>query len=771
MTTRIGRAVLRAALGPVLEGLEHRRLLVSWFEYGTWTISLEAKPEEAHRVVLELTGKGSLRAIVDHNTSYSFPLADVRALRVTGGAKDDALVVRASVPDSIPVTVNGLGGNDKLVAGRSAVIVGGEGDDTLKGSSERDELSGGEGDDLIYGKGGADEIFGGGGDDRMYGGADKDEISGGLGDDQLFGGTGGDELGGGHGLDHLAGAAGADTLHGNTGDDTLRGGGDGDWLDGGFDDDIVLGQRGADTLRGGLGVDRMVGGADGDTVHRERDVDWLRLEVQDTVEDEVFEEPLMRSDDAAALKRMLIDEAVEVWAARLGSARTPGTQWRQFRVGEDGRLGQIQDPTYSAGVCGYFMLGEYVESDLCGGGGDDRTNVQEQDVDEADLVKTDGTHLYVAREGELLAIDATRAGEPRLVSRTEIGGEVLGLYLRGTTAVVLSQAPEDYEDPACVRGVWFDASPIQPGSTCEVYVRRPRELNVWVLDVSEPSAPVIVERTRLDGVLLTSRMVDGRGYLVVHNSLDLPGPRRTWHEVLAPPADWGGSEPIVVLDAKGEAVHGANPIEWHDEKSLGQIKGYFLYETEAEYRARLETMSLEELVPGYETFDGEGAVVSEGGLVEAGRMHFSETERSGGQMYGGGRFWNLTSVVTIDLEDDESGPVGSTSVAGFEPGTVYASSENLWLTRPRYDGGTMRRTPIGSRWAGRPSVSEAADRFRATSWTRSRWTMRRGCCGWRRRSRVRRTICSCWRRTGRGWRSSGRLRRSRRGSGSCRRDF
>jgi hypothetical protein len=120
---------------------------------------------------------------------------------------------------------------------------GGNGNDTLTGTTGNDMMSGGNGDDSLNGNDGNDTMSGGNGDDTLQGGRGNDAIDGGNGNDTLDGGLGNDDLSGGNGNDHLAAGSGNDLLSGGNGDDWLAGG------------------KGNDTLTGGNGSDTFVFGA------------------------------------------------------------------------------------------------------------------------------------------------------------------------------------------------------------------------------------------------------------------------------------------------------------------------------------------------------------------------------------------------------------------------------------------------------------------------------------------------------------------------------
>ncbi|WP_017327051.1 hypothetical protein [Synechococcus sp. PCC 7336] len=159
--------------------------------------------------------------------------------------------------------------------GLGGSIVGGPGDDTLRGTDDDDtlvgfggddSLSGRDDDDLLVGGTGADTLRGGDGDDTLIGGSGPDSLAGGEGYDYLFGGGGSDTLAGGRDDDLLEGNAGTDSLRGGSGEDTLKGGVGNDTLRGGSDEDLLEGGAGADSLNGGSDDDTLKGGGGDDTL-------------------------------------------------------------------------------------------------------------------------------------------------------------------------------------------------------------------------------------------------------------------------------------------------------------------------------------------------------------------------------------------------------------------------------------------------------------------------------------------------------------------------
>jgi Ca2+-binding RTX toxin-like protein len=203
-----------------------------------------------------------------------------------GTSGDDLIDQSASMSDLIILgfegndTIRSGSGNDTIDGGlHSDSVEGGSGNDAIFGSQRcRDET----GNDRLFGQAGADFIEGGEGDDFLDGGADSDVVV------DLFGGT--DMLLGGttnHG-DTMAGGPGNDTYDGGPGNDLIvdsilleftlnvvdamgnpvpggqnrsliyTDGGGNDTMLGGDGDDSMNAGQGDDCVDGGAGNDRIV---------------------------------------------------------------------------------------------------------------------------------------------------------------------------------------------------------------------------------------------------------------------------------------------------------------------------------------------------------------------------------------------------------------------------------------------------------------------------------------------------------------------------------
>ena len=228
--------------------------------------------------------------------------ADVE--NISASQHDDVLVGSAAANSLL-----GLGGNDNLSGlGGNDVLDGGDGNDVVRGGAGADQLNGGLGIDTVTysdstvgvtvnlltltGQGGDaqgdnisnfENVTGGQGNDTLLGSSRANTLIGSNGDDVLRGAGGADHLDGSAGFDTAVysestigvtislttgtgsgGNAQGDVLTsiesviGGTGNDVLIGSSHADTLSGNFGNDVIRGDGGHDTLSGGGGADRFV---------------------------------------------------------------------------------------------------------------------------------------------------------------------------------------------------------------------------------------------------------------------------------------------------------------------------------------------------------------------------------------------------------------------------------------------------------------------------------------------------------------------------------
>jgi uncharacterized secreted protein with C-terminal beta-propeller domain len=398
---------------------------------------------------------------------------------------------------------------------------------------------------------------------------------------------------GGAGNDHLVGTNGRDDLRGGAGDDTLDGAGGSDWLRGGTGNDRLHGGHGADAIDAGIGSDVFFGRETRDTVVRPGDDPTFRS---------ANANPLRPASSVADLRDWVVRNSLGNWSSWFGA---PG-----MRV-------DVSDPVFTAP--GVPTTGGGAGAEAWG------TNTQEQGVDEADILKTDGQFLYTIASGELLVIDARAPEALAIIGRVAVDGMADSFYLIGDRAVVMSRSYE-YEAPERLPGGSSAGAAIWWGA-----FYRPKTV-VTTIDLSDRASPAVLHETALDGNLVDSRAVDGRVYVVVENSLFSP-------------------QPCLVQTTRGE-----------------------VFESRSEYRDRLDDTLLDTL-PAYTTTDHEavGEVEGTGSLVAGVALYLPEDPGAA----------QLVSVAAFDPLAGAPGPIAVTTIAGAS-GEVYASPDSLYVAATDY---------------------------------------------------------------------------------------
>jgi uncharacterized secreted protein with C-terminal beta-propeller domain len=148
------------------------------------------------------------------------------------------------------------------------------------------------------------------------------------------------------------------------------------------------------------------------------------------------------------------------------------------------------------------------------------TNVQEAGIDEPDVVKTDGHHVYVADGRKLRVIDVT-GDAPRQVGTLDFGaGFAHQLLIRGTRALVLSTVsvpltPELASSAPTTRKAAGAAARVPlPGHATTVLTE---------VDLTDPAAPQVARTMTLDGEYVDARMVGGTVRVVVSSTPQTTG--------------------------------------------------------------------------------------------------------------------------------------------------------------------------------------------------------------------------------------------------------
>lgn len=322
------------------------------------------------------------------------------------------------------------------------------------------------------------------------------------------------------------------------------------------------------------------------------------------------------------------------------------------------------------------------------------TNVQEEGVDEPDLVKTDGKRLVTMAGGRLRIVDLT--GErPRVAATLPITQQhqQAELFLDGDRVLVLHAAepgntpaldkpvtpdtPDKPDKPVPVpaeppRSSLEEAPPApdtQPSSITATApdagdgisssmiapVPEPGRAQVTVVDIAQLDSPKVVAEVKMDGSLVTARMVDGVARLVLRSG----GPRLGFTYPQA------GQESVNRAAEANKAVVARSTVQdWLPTYTYGE--------------------------------PGRAGAASSGQLVGCNEVARPK-EFSG---------LGMVSVLTVDAKDPRPGPAATVLGAGEH---VYASTENLYVTTSRWSGPIpLENSDGGSGGSGgrvRPSIA------------------------------------------------------------------
>lgn len=450
---------------------------------------------------------------------------------------------------------------------------------------------------------------------------------------RLEGGFGNDVILGGAGRDVILGGPGRDTLNGRGGDDEIRGNGGMDSLVGSAGDDDLFGGAGVDVLRGGAGRNALDGGLAVDAIFGASGTDVARLDEGERLVGNEATNPLAPIGDTARLKSWAIEAAVARSADLFGR---PAWPWWGGPIIVPGGGPDVAATTASPGATDFSP-----------------TPTQVAGVDEGDRVKTNGAQLFVIAGDGIDIVDVAAPRRLGVLAHLALPGQERQLFLSGTRLTVISQAWEStwesWGEPGVAVGTAAPA--VLPAPTS-------RQVVVTVVDVADPTAPVVLETTQLDGWLLDARAIGDRVVVVTQDAVDLPAVGI----VAAPPAPGPAAVPTLAPAVIGPPMLGDEPAGW--------------YESEAAYRARLEEAWKPTLLPGYRVVDARGGQTA-GTLVDP--AHTSLPVDGGDT--------SLLSVVSFTVGDDRVGPDAATTAGGIG-GRIHASTSGLVV----YD------THVGSWW-------------------------------------------------------------------------
>jgi uncharacterized secreted protein with C-terminal beta-propeller domain len=161
------------------------------------------------------------------------------------------------------------------------------------------------------------------------------------------------------------------------------------------------------------------------------------------------------------------------------------------------------------------------------------TNIQVAGVDEADIVKTDGEHIYLVSGNRTIIVEAYPPEQAQVLSEIELEGTAIGIFINGDRLVVFEHETPyyDYYDMPAVREY-----AIMPYVSPRVIIK--------VYDISDKANPRLQRELSADGQYISSRMIGDYAYVVVNepvyeedDEINLPTIYSEGHEKEIPATD------------------------------------------------------------------------------------------------------------------------------------------------------------------------------------------------------------------------------------------
>lgn len=252
------------------------------------------------------------------------------------------------------------------------------------------------------------------------------------------------------------------------------------------------------------------------------------------------------------------------------------------------------------------------------------TNTQESGVDELDLVKTNGTHLFVAQDRGFHVVSSWPVEDTETLASIELEGWARGLFLVDDNTLVL------FEDVWSWYGHPLDFSGYDG-------------VRIHTIDVSDPANPSVTKTVSVEGHVTDARMIGGKVHAVIQQWLDIPN--EVWDLM------WDGSTDVPEIDWSAPVAVREAQIE--DAKSA----------LRPAVRRILNGATLRDMMPLYKA-DAD---------TPAELLHHCD------DLYAP---QNLTphGMLTVATLDPEAGTFGATGILS-DGWNIYASQDNLYVAQ------------------------------------------------------------------------------------------
>ena len=271
------------------------------------------------------------------------------------------------------------------------------------------------------------------------------------------------------------------------------------------------------------------------------------------------------------------------------------------------------------------------------------TNNQEEGVDEADFIKTDGYHIYILNDGILTILGIPEYGQIIFESEMEVEGNVREMMLDGDRLVLLSTVSGwhlDENDPL---------RPLIMDDEMDYWWRSDTLTKFTVVDISNRSAPEIVRELYIEGHYMTAREVNGTVRMVNHGWMNIPG-IQTWLEY---------SNDYWQLD-------------WEDP--LREIlREQAAWQAMQKNERAMQNISLSDFVP--QVYERNGGAIISHVMTDEGCNDFITSED--------GMSRGVTSIMTLDLQSDNFSFEADHLISNWP--IVYASNDVMLIVEQAQD--------------------------------------------------------------------------------------
>ena len=280
------------------------------------------------------------------------------------------------------------------------------------------------------------------------------------------------------------------------------------------------------------------------------------------------------------------------------------------------------------------------------------TNNQEEGVDEADFLKTDGYHIYMLNGNLLVIMGVPEFGELTLESNISIQGYPMQMMLEGDRLVIASSVyywSLPHDDP--LRELMSEEVTVShPGEEeySYTYTRVQNLVKYTVVDITDRSAPEVERELYIEGNYHTARLVDGTMRSVTHLWTHIDG-LRTW--VYLPENYWEADT---------------------DEQKM-EIWNQSMEETIAANQAIIDDLTLDDFAPHLYEVGEDGLFQHPTTSEDCGE--FSASSDSAGR--------GFSTIMTIGLLGDESEMQLDHITSSWAH--VYASQDVMVLAEPAND--------------------------------------------------------------------------------------